>query len=140
MLGLFIGDIKMKNKTEALLICNKMKTPDGTILESHFVHEAVYHTDKNGKKYMTDGGLDYIHRIANGDEVDLSVYSTDSHDKIRENLTWGTYGKSGRAKFKWILLKNMETSHIEAVLENQKNIYPQIIKAMKDELKFRSNK
>lgn len=123
-----------------LLICNKMKTPDGTILESHFIHEAVYHTDKNGKKYMTDGGIAYLHRTNNGDEVDLSVYSDDSHNKIRENLTWGSYGKSGKEKFKWILLKDMTTEHIRAVIETQYNIYPQVKRAMMNELTYRSEK
>jgi len=121
------------------LLVNKMMTPDGTILESYSTHDAKYHIDKNGNTYMNDGGLDYIHRIQNGDEVDLSIYTDDPHEKIRDNFTWGTRGKSGKSKLKWILLKDLETDHIENIIKTQTRLPDFIKKVFTDELEFRKN-
>ena len=53
-----VGTIKEKLKAEAMsvILSNRLKTPDGTILESLHRHDYVTHTDANGKEYMLDGG------------------------------------------------------------------------------------
>ena len=56
------------------LVYNAIRTPDGTVLESRHCHDYVTHVDKNGKEYILDGGLDYVRRSINGDEVLLQVY------------------------------------------------------------------
>lgn len=119
------------------IIKNAMRTPDGTIIESQHRHDYVTHKDKNGKEYILDGGLDYIKSSANGDEEYLTVTDSDSHEVVREALTWGTYGKDGKSPFHHITLSNMETAHIEACLDTQPSMYPQIRTAMKTELAYR---
>ena len=61
------------------LIKNAWQTPDGMILESTHRHDYKTHTDANGKTYMVDGGLEYVRRSTNGDEVDLCLYDDAPH-------------------------------------------------------------
>lgn len=67
----------------SVILSNRMKTPDETILESINRHDYVTHIDANGKEYMLDGGCDYVRCSANGDEEMLTVTSDDSHEVIR---------------------------------------------------------
>ena len=120
------------------LLYNAMRTPDGTIIESRHRHDYVTHLDANGKEYMVDGGLDYVRCSVHDDQVDLCVYDDDSHSLIRKTLAWGTYGKSGDQPLTYILLKDMETDHIQACLDNVQAMYPQVRNAMQNELEFRN--
>ena len=47
----------------------------------------------------------------------LAVWSDDEHSSIRDNLTWGTYGKDGSQPLHYVALKDMDTGHVEAVME-----------------------
>jgi len=120
------------------LLYNAMRTPDGTIIESRHRHDYVTHLDANGKEYMVDGGLDYVRCSVHDDQVDLCVYDDDSHSLIRKTLAWGTYGKNGDLPLTYILLKDMETDHIQACLDNVQAMYPQVRNAMQNELEFRN--
>jgi hypothetical protein len=60
------------------ILSNRMRTPDGTILESKHRHDYVTHLDANGNEYMLDGGLAYVRCSAYGDEEMLTVYDDDS--------------------------------------------------------------
>jgi hypothetical protein len=60
------------------ILRNRMRTPDGTILESKHRHDYVTHLDANGNEYMLDGGLSYVRSSANGDEEMLTVFDDDS--------------------------------------------------------------
>lgn len=118
------------------LIRNAIQTPDGTILQSRHRHDYVTHTDKNGKTYMVDGGLDYVRRSANGDEIDLCLYDDEPHEVQREVVTWGTYGKDGNQPLQYKAIKDMETDHIKAVL-NECRPSPVIKECMEKELEYR---
>ncbi len=39
------------------ILCNRIQTPDGTILTSHDRHDFKSYVDKNGYEYMVDGGV-----------------------------------------------------------------------------------
>ena len=103
------------------LIKNSIRTPDGTVLTSRHVHDYQYHKDKNGEIYMNDGGIDYIKRSVNIKPYeDLSLYTTDSFEKLRGGLEWATYGKNGDEPLHYKSISNMSTKHIIAVLSNCK--------------------
>jgi hypothetical protein len=103
------------------LVSNKIRTPDGTILQSHHRHDYKSYTDKNGKDYMVDGGLEYLRRIVHDDAPyqELSATLTDPFETIRESFCWGTRGKEGKDPVKWVELMNLETDHIQAILDTQ---------------------
>ena len=122
------------------LVYNAIRTPDGTILESRHRHDYVTYQDKNGKEYMVDGGLEYTRRNVHAEAPyeELSVYTTDGHDRVREAVKWGTYGINGDQPLTHILLKDMNTEHIEACLENVPSMHPAYKESFKEELKLRS--
>ena len=122
------------------LVYNAIRTPDGTVLESRHRHDYVTYQDKNGKEYMVDGGLEYTRRNFHADAPyeDLSVYTTDGHDRVREVVKWGTYGINGDQPLTHILLKDMNTEHIEACLDNVPSMHPAYKESFKEELKLRS--
>ncbi len=125
-------------KKDSVLIRNAIRTPDGTVIQSHSRHDYITYTDTtNGKVYMIDGGLDYVRRSAHGDEVNMSLYSDEPFEVQREVVVWGSYGLSGREPLKRIAIKDMGTDHIQNVL---KNCSPRqhIKDCMQEELKFRS--
>lgn len=102
------------------ILLNRIKTPDGTILTSHHTHDYVTHVDKNGYEYMVDGGTSYLRRNIYEDAPyeEMSVYSNEPIEIIRENVEWGTYGKEGKGNLKYVKIKDMETEHIHAILSN----------------------
>lgn len=122
------------------LVYNAIRTPDGTVLESRHRHDYVVYLDKNGKEYMVDGGLEYIRRNVHDDAPyeELSVYTTDGHDRIRDVVKWGTYGRDGNQPLSYILLKDMNTEHIQACLDNVLSMRPAYKESFKEELKLRS--
>lgn len=125
--------------SEPRIVCNRIRTPDGTILESMHRHDFKSHPDKNGLIYMVDGGLDYLRRNVHDEApyTELSVYSDSPHDVIREVFKWGTRGKDGKQPLKYVPLKDLTTEHIEAILETQDHIQQYIRNIFLDEMIFR---
>ena len=121
------------------LLRNAIQTPDGTILESRHRHDYKEYEDDNGWVYIVDGGLDYSRRMVNRNApaTEMSLTEDDSHDDLRKLVTWGTYGKQQDEPLSYIAIADMETEHLEAVLDTQKYIYPQIRDLMKAELGYR---
>jgi hypothetical protein len=124
---------------EARIISNRIRTPDGTILESRHRHDYVTYVDKNGKEYMVDGGLEYLRRNVHDDAPyeELSVYDDAPYALIREAFKWGTRGKGGKQPLTFVPLKDLTSEHIEAILETQTHISERIRKLFIDELTFR---
>jgi len=120
-------------------VANRIRTPDGTILESMNRHDYVTYIDANGKEYMVDGGLDYLRRNIHDDAPyeELSLVSTDEHSVIREVFKWGTYGIDGKQKLKYVILKDMSWDHIEAILETQVHVREHIRQLFMNELDYR---
>jgi len=125
------------------LLTNKIKTPDGTILESLYTHHYVTHLDANGFKYMVDGGLSYARRSLNKEfpYTELSVTTKDSHYLIREEFTWGNnYDEDGNLLEKpcRIRLKDMSTEHIISILNGKFASEGKVENVFKSELAYRS--
>lgn len=127
-------------KKEVNLIKNCIETPDGTLLYSRHRHDYQSHLDENGKTYFTDGGLEYVRCSSHGDEIHHCVWDDDNFDKVREALEWGSYGKGGDQPMSWIRLCDMETDHIEAVLENADTMVKGYARIMRLELEYREIK
>ena len=123
-------------------LANRIRTPDGTILESMHRHDYVTYIDANGKEYMVDGGLDYLRRNIHDDApyTELSVLSTDEHSVIREVFKWGTYGIDGKQPLKYLILKDMSWDHIEAILETQTQLRDHVRQVFVNELDYRGKK
>ena len=104
------------------LIKNSIRTPDGTILTSKHVHDyKCYKDTKSLEIYTNDGGIDYIRRSIN--EIpyeDLSLYSTDSFEKLREGIEWGNYGKNNDEPLHYKSISNMSSNHIKSILSKIK--------------------
>ena len=116
-------------------VYNAIMTPDGTILHSKHRHDYILYEDANGEKYMLDGGNDYRRTHINEQEAtDISVTYSDSIDKIREHLVWGTYGIEGSLQLKEVLLKDMSNDHIKAIINDGYKLNP----VMKLELLYRA--
>jgi hypothetical protein len=104
-------------KSKPVIVYSAMRTPDGTLLRSRHRHDFVSHTDENGKRYFLDGGMAYIRSSAHGDERFATYYQNDPHDVLREYVDWGSYGKNGDEPLRYIKVKDMETGHLEAVID-----------------------
>ena len=103
------------------LIKNSIKCPDGEILTSRHVHDYQSHKDKNGELYFTDGGVEYLKRSINTIPYEeLSLYSDDPFEILRENITWGTYGKNGDEELHYKSISNMSSNHIKSILSKIK--------------------
>ena len=120
------------------ILSSKLRTPDGTVLHSKHRHDFVIHIDANGKKYILDGGCDYVRVSANGDEKLLTVMSDGKHEVIREAVTWGTYGKTGDQPLKYVAIADMETEHLQACVDTQiGSMRPALLKVMQNEMNYR---
>ena len=103
------------------LILNRIRTPDQTVLTSRNRHDFVSHKDKNGELYYTDGGLSYLKRSVNKEPYeDLSLYSDDPFEKLREGIKWGSRGKNGDEELKYESISNMSSNHIKSILSKIK--------------------
>lgn len=123
------------------IIANQVRTPDGTLLRSNSRNDFQEHVDANGEYYFVDGGRDYLRRSINTIPADDCTVTLESPwQDIRENFRWGSYGKGGNQPLKWLVLKDMTSDHIEAILETQKHI-PEWMREMifKRELQYRSH-
>ena len=104
------------------LIKNSIRTPDGTVLTSRHIHDYQSHKDtKSNEIYICDGGTSYIRRSINGIPYeDLSLYSDDSFEKLREGFEWGSRGKNGNEELHYKPISKMGSNHIKSILSQYK--------------------
>ena len=123
----------------AQVIANALITPDGTILQSYHVHDYKTHVDKvSGEEYMIDGGTVYCRSNVNKVAAKyISITMDDPHETRREWFHWGTRGKDGRQPLTWKPLKDLDTDHIQAILETQHQIPDYLVGLFVDELEYR---
>jgi hypothetical protein len=128
----------MNNEDDKTLLVNAIITPDGTRLVSRHRHDYVEYRDANGETYVLDGGLDYVRRSVNKQPAQSAcVYSTDEHLVIREQFEWGSRGVSGTEPLTYRPIARLETSHIQAIVDTQHHISPEVYRVMTDELEYR---
>lgn len=127
------------------IILNSIRCPDGTVLVSNHRHDFQLHKQDDGREYFVDGGTCY-QRIGFSDNEykNISVYSDDPHEKIREVFGWTQYidaEKRHLKKPKRLLLKDMEDSHIKALVEftsdQVRGYLPHIPVIFQNEIDFR---
>ena len=83
-----------------------------------------------------DGGQCYLKRSGKYEETSVTTHS--SIEEIREAFMWGSYGKNGDEPLKLIKLKDLEDSHLLAIIKSQKRLGQEIISLFVKELQFRS--
>ena len=128
--------------SKPIILSNKIQCKVcGDIIESKHVHD--YITCSCGS-VSVDGGEEYLRRTGFPyDYLDLSEVTSEDEenwfDKVREVFTWSSYGKDGKGLKKSILLKDLETEHILAILETQFHIKGSYVEEyMKKELEYRN--
>ena len=125
---------------EKQLLHSSIRTPDGTILTSKHRHDYVSYVDKNGLTYSLDGGTDYIRTSINVEKAeDLSLYSDDAHEKLREVISRGGRGKNGDEELNYVLLKDINDEWLEAIIEYEELNRPnnKYLPVYREEVKFR---
>lgn len=129
------------NTAAKVILVNGIRTPDGTEIFSRHRHDFVGHDDADGNSYFVDGGTDYLRRVGDWDKCeDLSVYyEPDDHEHNATNAVWGTFGKNSDQPLKYKTIREMDTDHIEAVLENCPNIRLVLRTIMQKELAIRGS-
>jgi len=127
---------------ERELLHNSIQCPDGTILVSRSRHNFVAHTQEDGRKYFTDGGLEYTRiGFSHNDYIDLCIYTDQPHEEIREGFEWGrSFDKDMNRlpKTEYIKLKDITDNHLEAILSFVIG-EGKIRKVFVDEKEFRNN-
>ena len=126
-------------KEKNTYVINAITTPDGTQLRSFHRHDCKTHVDEvSGEVYMVDGGSAYLRRNKNEHpyiENSKKLSDVDDFQELRELIHWGSYGKHGKSKLKWVVLSEMSNDHIKAILNsNQQVIWED---EFKQELEFR---
>lgn len=124
------------------IIHNSIRTPDGTVLTSRSAHDYKLYVDKNGYEYMVDGGHSYLRHnlVPEAPYEELTLYTDDPHNQIREVFTWGTYGKKGDQPITRKALKDLDYDHVKAIIETQKQLSTHIAQLFKNEIEFRDTR
>ena len=123
-----------------MILQNKIRTPDGTVIESTHRHDYVTHKDANGYTYSVDGGLDYMRRnyVPEAPYEELSTDTINMEFKeVREIFTWGTRGKCGDEPLVRKALIALSTDHIVAILKTQHHISQEVRGLFIAELEWR---
>jgi hypothetical protein len=125
--------------TDRHIVLNRIITPDGTVLESEHVHDYKTYIDTNGLEYMVDGGREYLRRNEYDDDpyTEATVYTDSPFEELREVVTWGTYGKSGKEPMRRRRLSELSDDHIKAILETQRHIKVWLCRVFEEELTYR---
>jgi hypothetical protein len=93
------------------------------VIESRHRHDFKY--CKCGSSFV-DGGLEYLRY--GGELISLTKYLDDPHSQVREVFSRGSYGVNGDEPLHYILLKDMNKSHLEAILREEDGRFTQVYK------------
>lgn len=106
-----------------ILIANRWRTPDGTLLESKHVHDYVDHQDANGEYYFIDGGHDYIRMSKNVIPMkNECVYADDDWETVRRAELRGAVTK--KFDVYMVPLYKMSDRHVlNCITYNLRHVY-----------------
>lgn len=130
--------------SEPIILSNKIQCNlCGDIIESFFGHDFKY---CSCGAVAVDGGKNpySMRRVGNHEDwTDLSEITSeedeDWFERVRETFTWNSRGKLGNEPLHRILLKDMDTDHIKAILETQWHIQGTSTEEyLKKELEYRN--
>lgn len=128
---------------ERQILCNRIQTPDGTILISHNRHDYKTYKDKNGHEYMIDGGDSYLRRniVQEAPYKEMSVYDDSPFETIREVLYRGGRGKDGTEELKYVALNEMSDDWVEATIKYEEELRPdnKYLKYYREEMQYRKD-
>lgn len=123
------------------LLVNMWETPDGTLLQSKYVHDYVTHVDKNGDTYMVDGGTEYIRTSVNDEPLkNRCLYSNSPFEEIRKYMCRGTFNSKGHRI--WVPLDKMTNEHVKNCITYNENLghgEDIITECYRKELKYRED-
>lgn len=118
-----IAFMEFREKEKRVLLVSQIRTPDGTVLTSRFVHDYAEHRDANGELYFIDGGNMYQNTSWNKIPfTDISIYTDSPFEEIRENFMRGTFDKNGNRLWKPIC--ECTDKHLENILIYNKEHCP----------------
>lgn len=111
------------------------------VLVSKHVHD--YQVCSCPQATMVDGGDNYG-RYGGKDLALVQtnyIYSDAPHEQIREKVSRGSRGKSGREELKYILLKDIDDQYLQAIIDYEELNRPQnkYLPIYRAEQKFRKN-
>jgi hypothetical protein len=87
---------------------------------------------------MVDGGREYAKFSGKEEDIEQLYLWDESTNKDFENkLIWGTRGRDGNGPLIFMLVKDLETSHIESIVKNQIQISSMYKSVFKSELRRR---
>ncbi|KAI8920302.1 hypothetical protein DFJ77DRAFT_437945 [Powellomyces hirtus] len=116
-----------------MLIQNAVYCPECC---AYLVSTHGHHCVRCRHGYMVDGGLEYSRR-SGPVRPDMNYVIVEGADRavIKNKLLWGSYGKDGKGPLKRRPLKELETSHLEAILrtQTQSALYKSIIEELLQE-------
>ena len=95
-------------------------------------------SDLRFTQFLFNNGVSNMDRLHHLEEHEL-LYNYFPDVDTSEYLHWGTRGKDGKSKLKYVLIKDLDTDHIEAILGTQHHISEIYKNALMKELEKRKN-
>jgi len=105
------------------------------ILGNEWIKQGV---DLRFTQFLFNNGLENTNAMYHIEEHELLKFMFPEIDPTTY-MYWGTIGKDGKSKRKYILIKDMETEHIENVLANVPTLSTNYRNVFKQELEDRKN-
>ncbi len=119
------------------IILNRIKCLHcGDVIVSSYTHD--YKKCSCGK-VSVDGGTSYLKRgfqVAT-DYEEMSLFDDAPFEEIRKNLRWGTRGKSGTDKLKFVPVCEMSNEHLTKILRDERQGAGWVRDIFIEELKYR---
>lgn len=119
-------------------LCNKIRCPVcEEVIQSYHRHDFKF---CKCESVAVDGGADYLRRVSDGKWEELSVIDDENHETRRNNLVWGVNYTKEMVRLEvteWRLIKDLNTEHINAILDGEYCKDPFYLEVFNNELEYR---